>query len=98
MFRTTAGQVEVAEVWEEVLKVGGLIDIVAGSYKRDVKAEASGNLKLMGLKSVLAAFPRMFTLFTKNQDKSKVLKNAVLQPKSAVEYAGYGVYAGRKVG
>jgi len=96
MYRTTAGQVEVAEVWDELLKGSGLADTVAGAYRVDMKAEASGRIERLGLKSVLAAFPRMFSVLFKNPGSRKIMTSALSIPKSAFEYMGYGVYAGRK--
>jgi len=96
MYRIAAGQVEVAEVWEELLKGSGLVDTVAGSYKVDMKAEASGRIERLGLKSTLAAFPRMFSVLFKDPGSRKIMKSALSFPKSAFAYMGYGVYAGRK--
>lgn len=96
MYRTTAGQVEVAEVWEQLLKGSGLVDMVAVSYKVDMKAEASGRIERLGLKSVLAVFPRMLSVLFKNPGSRMIMTSALSVPKSAFEYMGYGVYAGRK--
>ena len=96
MYRTTAGKVEVAEVWEEALKGSGLVDTVAGAYKVNMRAEASGRIERLGLKTSLAALPRMFSVLFKNPGSRGVIRSALSVPKSAFEYMGYGVYAGRK--
>jgi len=96
MYRTTAGKVEVAEVWEEVLKGSGLADTVVGAYKVNMKAEASGRIERLGLKTSLAALPRIFSVLFKNPGSRSVIRSALSVPKSIFEYMGYGVYAGRK--
>ena len=77
MYRTTAGKVEVAEVWEEGLKGSGLVDTVAGVYKVDMKAEASGRIERLGIMTSLAALPRVFSLFFKSPGSRKVLRSAL---------------------
>jgi arsenite methyltransferase len=95
MYGTTTGQVEVSETWEELLRSAGLSDIMSGAYEVDMKAEASGRIKRLGLKSTVATIPRMFGVLLKYPGSRSIMSSALSVPKSAFEYVGYGVYAGR---
>jgi len=96
MYRTTGAQLEVSEAWEELLNRAGLGDTEAGAYRIDMKAESSGRIKRLGLKTSLAALPRMLGMLLKSLGSRSIISNALSVPKSAFEHMGYGVYAGRK--
>ena len=96
MYRTTGGRTEVCETWEELLNSVGLSDTVAGAYRVNMKAEASGRMKRLGIMTSLAALARMFPVLLKSPGSRSVMTSALSVPRSAFEYMGYGVYAGRK--
>ena len=71
---------------------------MSAAYEVDMKAEASGRIRRLGLGTTLAAFPRMVGVLFQYPGSRSIMSSALSVPKAAFEYVGYGVYAGRNTG
>jgi SAM-dependent methyltransferase len=86
-----------AQGWEDLLKAGGLVDVVGSVYPIEFSVEARGRLERYGFWKVLSTLPKvlLMTLFDKNT--RRVMKeSAGALSGDMMKDGGYGVFAGRK--
>ena len=85
--------------WVGLLKGAGLKDIVAKSYRLNVKDETRGIFQRYGVIGMLRVLSRTLKLYLSNpayrQFVKDVRQNGVT-PKNLDNYFGYGIYVGRK--
>jgi hypothetical protein len=77
-----------------------LEEVVARTYKLDVRQEAASRIKRFGLGELLRIWGRMLPLYIKSPPARAFLKETLggsrYLSKNVLEYMGYGLYVGRK--
>ncbi len=89
-------QIVTAKAWEDLLEAAGLTDLVVRTYEVEVRAEASGMLKRLGLGDLLRSSYRALRLYATSPAYRAWAKEAASEPKEMAEYMGYGLFVGRK--
>ena len=85
------------EGWRELLDGSGLRDVVATSRGITVRGEAVNRLRRVGFKQIAIIWFRALALTLRREDRG-VVREALADPRELIEYWGYGVYVGRKLG
>jgi arsenite methyltransferase len=85
-----------ARDWEALLESAGLTDLVVRTYEVEVRSEASGMLRRLGLGDLLRSSYRALRLYATSPAYRAWAKEASSEPKEMAEYMGYGLFVGRK--
>jgi ubiquinone/menaquinone biosynthesis C-methylase UbiE len=88
------------EAWAQRLYDAGLEDVIARSYRLDMREEAKGRLRRYSLRDIFAALGRLPKMWLGDPEAKAFLKETAGGTKhlrkETFEYMGYGVYVGEK--
>ncbi len=85
--------------WKHLLKRAELKHITAKTYKTNALSQWASEIRQMNPRDYLGAWGQFFSLFFKNPEVRKWIKEIMIPPKSVFnlfKYFGYGLYTGRK--
>jgi arsenite methyltransferase len=87
------------EEWMTLLESAGLDEIITRTYPINMKDESKGIINRYGRSGMLKIMGRMASMYFKNPDYRKFVKEVSsggVVPKNIEDYFGYGLYVGRK--
>ena len=84
------------EEWTLLLVNAGLKELFTRPYKITMKQEAKRVISRYGLKEMIGAWGKSFSIFFRERQSREILKESIKMPKDALKYFGYGIYIGRK--
>jgi ubiquinone/menaquinone biosynthesis C-methylase UbiE len=93
---TTNQHFKSPQVWEQLFREQGLIDLVIEIYPIEMRAEARNQKGLLSFRDYLRILGRMVVLLFKDPETRGLLKYASSSPRQYFEYMGYGLFVGRK--
>jgi ubiquinone/menaquinone biosynthesis C-methylase UbiE len=97
MQNMVSGKLLDAQGWEDLLRVGGLIDVVGKIHPIDLSAEAKGRFERYGFWRVLRTLPKVLRMTLFDKKTRQVMKSAAgAVSGDLMNEMGYGVFAGRK--
>jgi len=94
-FHATGARPETPEGWMELLKVFGLRDITMRTYRLSFLSKLD-EMRMYDLRDFLRTTYRFLSLYVKNPDFRKYVKEVSRLPRNILEYLGYGIYVGRR--
>lgn len=93
------GKPYTCEEWVTLLESTGLDEIITRKYPINMKEESKGIINRYGRSGMLKIMGRMASMYVKNPDYRKFVKeisSGGVVPKNIEDYFGYGLYVGRK--
>ena len=97
--RITGARLETSDGWKELLEGSGLRDIEARTYKVNLLNEMISQIRRFDFREYLRAWHRFLSQCITSPACRRFAKEALTVPNSIfkfLEYAGYGIYVGRK--
>ena len=92
----TSQQFKSPQIWNDLFREAGLIDLVAETYPMDMRSEARHQKGLLSIGDYMRLIGRMVVMLFKDSETRGLLKYAGSNPRQYFEYMGYGLFVGRK--
>jgi ubiquinone/menaquinone biosynthesis C-methylase UbiE len=96
IIETTNQEFKSQQIWENLFRDAGLIDLVAESYPIKMQDEARNQKGLLSLGDYLRIFGKVIVLLFKDAETRGLVKYVGSNPRQYFEYMGYGLFVGRK--
>ncbi|RLF05601.1 MAG: hypothetical protein DRJ60_05415 [Thermoprotei archaeon] len=94
-FHAVGARPETPEGWIELLKTSGLRDITMRVHRLSILSKLD-EVRMYSLRDLLRATYRFLSLYAKNPDFRKYVKEVPRPPRNILKYLGYGIYVGRR--
>jgi ubiquinone/menaquinone biosynthesis C-methylase UbiE len=95
MIDLTGQRLRRAEEWIDMLRRAGLEEIQDRTYPVEMRGEMRSQLGFISVSDYLGILRRFINSIFTDPATRKTMKVALNEPKSAIEYMGYGLYVGK---
>ena len=98
IIEATNQQFKSPQIWQDLFRDAGLIDLMIETYPMEMRAEARNQKGLLRAGDYMRILGRMIILLFKDSDTRSLLKYAGSNPRQYFEYMGYGLFVGKNPG
>jgi ubiquinone/menaquinone biosynthesis C-methylase UbiE len=96
IIEATNQQFKTPQIWQDLFRDAGLIELVIETYPMEMRAEARNQSGLLSFRDYMRILGRMLVLLFKDKETRSLIKFMGSNPRQYFKYMGYGLFVGRK--